>query len=218
MLPIRLLFPGMQIKRWLLLLLFGFVVMALGVLLSDLIAYFIIVATGATLYVKGIQIETAADAAVALEPLAGPFAKYLFAIGLFGASMLAAGVLPVATSFSVCEAFGWQSGLDEDFTHARIFYGLFTILLILGAGVILIPDLPLFQVLVLVQVINGVLLPIELLFIMRLANDSELMGRYVNGRLFNALAWTITIVISSLSALLIVINIILPLFGINLGE
>lgn len=192
--------------------------MALGVLLSDLIAYFIIVATGATLYVKGIQIETAADAAVALEPLAGPFAKYLFAIGLFGASMLAAGVLPVATSFSVCEAFGWQSGLDEDFTHARIFYGLFTILLILGAGVILIPDLPLFQVLVLVQVINGVLLPIELLFIMRLANDSELMGRYVNGRLFNALAWTITIVISSLSALLIVINIILPLFGINLGE
>ena len=191
--------------------------MAIGVLLSDLIAYFIIVATGATLYVKGIQIQTAADAAVALEPLAGPFAKYLFAIGLFGASMLAAGVLPVATSFSVCEAFGWQSGLDEDFTHARIFYGLFTILLILGAAVILIPGLPLFQVLVLVQVINGVLLPIELLFIMRLVNDSELMGRYVNGRLFNAIAWTTTIVIGSLSVLLIVISFILPLFGINLG-
>lgn len=191
--------------------------MAIGVLLSDLIAYFIIVATGATLYVKGIQIQTAADAAVALEPLAGPFAKYLFAIGLFGASMLAAGVLPVATSFSVCEAFGWQSGLDEDFTHARIFYGLFTILLILGAAVILIPGLPLFQVLVLVQVINGVLLPIELLFIMRLVNDSELMGRYVNGRLFNAIAWTTTIVIGSLSVLLIVISFILPLFGINLS-
>lgn len=191
--------------------------MTIGVILSDLVAFFIIVATGATLYVKGIQVETAADAAVALEPLAGPFAKYLFAIGLFGASVLAAGVLPIATSFSVCEAFGWQSGLDEDFTHARVFYGLFTGLLILGAAVTLIPGLPLFQLLVLVQVINGVLLPIELAFIMLLVNDSELMGRYVNGRLFNVFAWTTTIVIGTLSVLLIVIGFILPLFGIDLG-
>ncbi len=191
--------------------------MMTGVLLSDLIAYFIIIATAATLYVHGIQIETAADAAAALEPLAGSYAKVLFAVGLLGASVLAAGVLPLATSFSVCEAFGWQSGLDEDFTHARIFYSLFTGLLILGALVTLIPGLPLFQLLILVQVINGVLLPIELVFIMRLVNDRDIMGDYVNGRWFNIGAWATTIVIGALSISLIIISFILPLFGINLG-
>ena len=191
--------------------------MVTGVLLSDLIAYFIIIATAATLYVNGIQIETAADAAIALEPLAGPYAKILFAVGLLGASVLAAGVLPLATSFSVCEAFGWQSGLDEDFTHARIFYSLFTGLLILGALVTLIPGLPLFQLLVLVQVINGLLLPIELVFIMRLVNDRDIMGNHVNGRVFNLGAWATTIGIGALSVSLIIISFILPLFGINLG-
>ncbi len=191
--------------------------MMTGVLLSDIIAYFIIIATAATLFVNGIQIQSAADAAVALEPLAGSYAKILFAVGLLGASVLAAGVLPLATSFSVCEAFGWQSGLDEDFTHARIFYGLFTGLLILGALVTLIPGLPLFQLLVLVQVINGVLLPIELVFIMRLVNDRDIMGDYVNGRLFNLGAWATTIGIGTLSVALIIISFILPLFGINLG-
>ncbi|MFN8500199.1 MAG: Nramp family divalent metal transporter [Anaerolineae bacterium] len=191
--------------------------MITGVLLSDIIAYFIIIATAATLYVNGIQIQTAADAALALEPLAGRFSTVLFAIGLLGASILAAGVLPLATSFSVCEAFGWQSGLDEDFTHARIFYGLFTGLLILGGLVTLIPGLPLFQLLVLVQVVNGVLLPIELLFIMRLVNDRDIMGDYVNGRLFNIGAWATTISIGALSVSLLVISFILPLFGINLG-
>ncbi|MFN8500200.1 MAG: divalent metal cation transporter, partial [Anaerolineae bacterium] len=166
----------------------------------------------------GIQIETAADAAIALEPLAGPYAKILFAIGLFGASTLAAGVLPLATSFSVCEAFGWQSGLDADLADARIFYGLFTGLLILGALVTLIPGLPLFQLLVLVQVINGLLLPIELMFIMRLVNDRDIMGDYVNSRAFNLLAWGTTIVIGTLSVSLIIIGFILPLFGVNLGE
>ncbi|MFN8484148.1 MAG: Nramp family divalent metal transporter [Anaerolineae bacterium] len=192
--------------------------MMTGVFLANVIAYSIIIATAATLYVHGIQIETAADAAIALEPLAGSYAKILFAIGLFGASTLAAGVLPLATSFSVCEAFGWQSGLDEDFANARIFYGLFTGLLILGALVTLIPGLPLFQLLVLVQVINGMLLPIELVFIMRLVNDRDIMGNYVNSRAFNLLAWGTTIIIGTLSVSLIVIGFILPLFGVSLGE
>ncbi len=191
--------------------------MMTGVFLANFVAYSIIIATAATLFVNGIQIQTASDAAIALEPLAGPFAKYLFAIGLFGASTLAAGVLPLATSFSVCEAFGWQSGLDEDFTNARVFYSLFTGLLILGALVTLIPGLPLFQLLVFVQVINGLLLPIELVFIMRLVNDRDIMGGYVNGRLFNVVAWGTTIIIGTLSIALIIIGFILPLFGINLG-
>ncbi len=191
--------------------------MATGVILANLIAYSIIIATAATLYVHGIQIQTASDAAIALEPLAGSFAKYLFAIGLFGASMLAAGVLPLATSFSICEAFGWQSGLDASFNEARIFYGLFTGMVIIGAMVTLIPGIPLFQLLILVQVINGLLLPIELLFIMRLVNDRDIMGNYVNGRVFNIVAWGTTIIVGTLSISLIIISFILPLFGISLG-
>lgn len=189
-----------------------------GVLFSDLISFFIIVATGATLFVHGIQVQTAADAAQALAPLAGPYASALFAAGLFGASMLAAGVLPLATSFAICEAFGWESGVNHDFDEAPVFYSLFTGLIVLGALTTLIPGLPLFQVLVLVQVVNGVLLPVLLVFMMRLTNDRELMGDYVNGPLFNLVAWATTIGVGGLAILLIVVSVILPIVGIHPGS
>ncbi len=191
--------------------------MLAGVLLSDLIAFFIIVATGATLFVNHVQVETAADAALALEPLAGPFAKTLFAVGLFGASMLAAGVLPLATSFSVCEAFGWQTGLDESLDDAPIFYGLFTGLLVLGAVVTLIPGLPLFQLLIVIQVVNALLLPVELVFMTLLASDGEIMGAARNGRAYTLAAWATTVVIGALALALLVVSVILPIFGIQIG-
>jgi NRAMP (natural resistance-associated macrophage protein)-like metal ion transporter len=188
-----------------------------GVLFSNLVAFFIIVATGATLFVNHITIETAADAAKALAPLAGRFAETLFAIGLFGASMLAAGVLPLATSFSICEAFGWASGVSRDVREAKIFYGIFMGLVALGALVTLMPGLPLIRLLIIVQVGNGILLPIELAFMMILINDRELMGNHVNGPVLNTLAWGTTIIISLLAISLLVITVLLPIFGVHLG-
>lgn len=189
-----------------------------GVLFSNIVAFFIIVATGATLFAHGGGvIESAADAARALEPIAGRFAGALFAVGLFGASMLAAGVLPLATSFSICEAFGWESGVHHEFRDAKIFFGLFTVLLAIGALVTLIPNIPLLPLLITVQVINGLLLPVELFFMMKLVNDKELMGAHVNGPGMNTIAWGTTIAVSVLAVALVIITGILPLFGINLG-
>jgi Mn2+/Fe2+ NRAMP family transporter len=188
-----------------------------GVLFSNLVAFFIIVATGATLFVNHSTIETAADAAKALAPLAGRFAETLFAIGLLGASMLAAGVLPVATSFSICEAFGWESGVSHDVRAAKIFYGIFMGLVALGALVTLLPGLPLIQLLIIVQVGNGILLPIELAFMMILVNDRELMGNHVNGPVMNTLAWGTTIIISLLAISLLLITVLLPIFGVHLS-
>ncbi len=189
----------------------------LGAVLSDIVSFFIIVATAATLYVQGIEVETAEDAARALAPVAGPYASLLFAIGLLGASLIGACVLPITTSFSITEAFGWENGLNRDFREAPIFYGLIAFLVSISAIVVLIPGLPLVQLLVLTSAINGVLLPVELFFIMRLINDRELMGSYTNGHAFNAVAWATTIVISFLSVTLLVVLFVLPLFGIHLG-
>jgi len=185
----------------------------LGSIFSNVIAIFIIITTAATLFVKGISINSAADAALALVPLAGRFAGLLFAIGLLGASMLAAGVLPLATAFSITEAFGLEKGLSLSPREAPAFYYLFTFLIVLGALVTLIPGLPLIQLLLIVQVINGLLLPILLVFIVRLASNRAIMGSYVNGPLYNALAWGTTIVFGGLAILLILIT----LFGSFLG-
>jgi NRAMP (natural resistance-associated macrophage protein)-like metal ion transporter len=189
----------------------------LGVVLSDTVSFFIIVATAATLFIQGIQVETAEDAAKALAPIAGPYASALFAIGLLGASLIGACVLPITTAFSITEAFGWENGLDRDFREARVFYGLITGLVVAAALIVLIPGLPLVQLLLLTSAVNGVLLPVELFFIMRLINDRELMGANVNGPVFNAIAWATTIVISILSVILLVVSLVLPLFGIQLG-
>jgi Mn2+/Fe2+ NRAMP family transporter len=175
----------------------------IGVLFANLIAAFIVIATAATLHVEGIHLHDAADAARALAPVVGPYAKYLFGIGLFGAAMLAMGVLPLATAYSLSEALGFEKGLSRSFREAPIFLGIFTALVIIGAFVALIPGIPQIQLLVLTQCINGLLLPVLLIAIVLLANNEEIMGQYKNTLWFNVLAWTITAVVSVLSLLLI---------------
>lgn len=176
-----------------------------GTIFAILVVFFIVVSTAATLNKAHIQIETAADAAHALEPLAGRYAELLFAVGLFGASMLAAGVLPLATAYSISEALGFEKGVSRSFREAPIFIGIFTFLVVVGALVAVIPGLPLIRVLLVTQVINGLLLPIILIAILRLVNDQDLMGKqYVNGPIYNVAAWLTAIIVSALSLLLIV--------------
>lgn len=176
----------------------------IGTCLAMLVVFFIVVSTAATLHKHGISIESPEDAARALRPLAGAYAEKLFAIGLFGASMLAAGVLPLATAYSISEALGFEKGVSRSFREAPIFLGVFTFLVAVGASIAVIPDLPLIRVLLVTQVINGLLLPVILFAILRLVNDPEIMGTHVNGRLYNAAAWTTAIVVTILSLLLIV--------------
>jgi Mn2+/Fe2+ NRAMP family transporter len=163
-----------------------------------------VISTAATLHKHGIQINSAADAARALRPLAGNYAEKLFAIGLFGASMLAAGVLPLATAYSISEALGFEKGVSRSFREAPIFLGVFTFLVAVGAAIAVIPELPLIRVLLVTQVINGLLLPVILFAILRLVNNRELMGSHVNGRLYNIGAWLTAVSVSLLSLLLIV--------------
>jgi NRAMP (natural resistance-associated macrophage protein)-like metal ion transporter len=175
-----------------------------GTIFSDLVAFFIIVSTAATLYKHGIQVDTAADAALALEPLAGHYATVLFAVGLFGASMLAAGVLPLATAYSISEALGFEKGVSQTFRQAPIFLGIFTALIAVGALVAVIPGLPLIRVLVITQVINGLLLPVILIAVVLLASNRELMGDYAIGPVYKTLAWLTVTIISALSVVYIV--------------
>jgi Mn2+/Fe2+ NRAMP family transporter len=179
-----------------------------GSIFSNVIAGFIIITTAATLYVHQLPINTAADAAQALAPLAGPYAGFLFGLGLFGASMLAAGVLPLATAFSITEAFGWEKGLSTNPSEAAAFYYLFTSLIVLGVLVTLIPGLPLIQLLLVVQVINGILLPVLLVFIVKLSSSRAIMGSYQNGRWFNVLAWGTVIVVGGLAVLLLATTVV----------
>ncbi|HEY2292712.1 MAG TPA: Nramp family divalent metal transporter [Thermoanaerobaculia bacterium] len=179
-----------------------------GTIFSGAVAVFILIATAATLHPHGVKIETAADAARALEPIAGHYATALFSLGLLGASLLAAGVLPLATTYMLSEALGFERGVSRSWSEAPIFMGILTGLIVLGAGIALIPGLPLIPVLVGVYVLNGLLLPVELFAILRLINDRELMGDHVNGPLYNALAWGIAIVVSLLSLVFIGMTVV----------
>jgi NRAMP (natural resistance-associated macrophage protein)-like metal ion transporter len=174
-----------------------------GTIFAILIAFFIVVSTAATLHKAGIQVTSAGDAARALRPLAGRYAETLFGIGLFGASMLAAGVLPLATAYSISEALGFEKGVSRSFREAPIFLGTFTFLVAVGAAIAIVPNLPLIRVLLVTQVINGLLLPIVLFAILKLVNNRELMGRHVNGPLYNIAAWLTAIVVTLLSLLYI---------------
>ena len=178
-----------------------------GTVFAVTIVFFIVISTAATLYVRGEHVETAAQAAQALKPLAGSYAEALFAVGLFGASMLAAGVLPLATAYSISEALGFEKGVSSSFREAPIFVGIFTFLVALGAVVAMMPGLPLIRVLLVTQVINGLLLPVILIAVLRLVNDRELMGQHVNGLIYNLAAWLTTIIVSVLSLLLILTTI-----------
>ncbi len=188
-----------------------------GSLFGIVTVFFIIVTTGATLFVHGNVITSAADAARALEPFAGPFAEVLFAVGLFGASVLAAAVLPLSTSYAICEAFGFERGVSRTFKEAPFFQSLFTGMIVFGALIAMIPNLPIISVLVNLQILNAVLMPVLLVFVLKLVNNRRLMGRRVNGRVYNLIAWATTIIISILTAMYIVFQLILPLFGVNVG-
>jgi Mn2+/Fe2+ NRAMP family transporter len=184
-----------------------------GTIFAILIVFFIIVSTAATLHKSGIQITSAADAAHALRPLAGRYAQTLFGLGLFGASMLAAGVLPLATAYSISEALGFEKGVSRSFREAPIFLGTFTFLVAVGAAIAIVPNLPLIRVLLVTQVINGLLLPIVLFAVLRLVNNREVMGRYVNGPIYNAAAWLTAILVTILSLLYILITLFPTIFG-----
>jgi Mn2+/Fe2+ NRAMP family transporter len=175
-----------------------------GAIFSNLIAAFVIIATGATLHAAGTtEIQTAADAAQALQPVAGDFAQAIFAIGLLGGSLLAAGVLPVATAYAVSEAFGFRKGIDLDFRQAPIFLGLYTALVLIGALVALIPNVPLIPLLVGIQALNGTLLPVILVFLLLLINDRQLTGELGNSRLYNVLGWGTFVLVTTAVAVLL---------------
>jgi NRAMP (natural resistance-associated macrophage protein)-like metal ion transporter len=175
-----------------------------GTLFACMIAAFIVISTAATLHKQGItELDSAATAAQALAPIAGTYAKYLFAVGLFGAAMLAMGVLPLATAYSVSEALGFEKGLSHSFREAPIFLGIFTTLILLGALVALIPGIPQIKLLLFTQCVNGILLPVILIAIVSLSSNREIMGDYANRFLFKCVAWSLTILVSCLSLLLI---------------
>jgi NRAMP (natural resistance-associated macrophage protein)-like metal ion transporter len=179
-----------------------------GSFLTTIIAVFIVVSTAATLHVNGILVDTAEDAARALEPLAGEYAFLLFGLGLFGASMLAASVLPLSTAYAVCGAFGWERGVSRSWSEAPIFNTLYTALIAIGAAFVLIPGLPLIQVIIATQFLNGVLLPVVLIFVLKLVNDRELMGEHTNNRVFNLLSYATTGVLILLTVALLAFSVL----------
>jgi Mn2+/Fe2+ NRAMP family transporter len=172
-----------------------------GAIFASIVAAFIVIACAATLFKAGHRtIHDATDAAVALRPLAGEFAAILFGFGLFNASLFAASILPLSTAYTVCEGLGFEAGVNKKFSEAPFFYWLYTLLIAAGAGVILLPNFPLLKITVLSQVINGVLLPFVLLFMLLLANKRELMGAHVNSRFYNVVAGVTAGVMIVLSA------------------
>jgi len=182
----------------------------LGCIATVVVAFFIIVACAATLHVNGVKINEASDAAMALKPLAGALAGQLFAFGLFVASIFSAAILPLATAYYVCEAFGFEAGIDKKFSEAPQFYFLFTVIILIGAGIILIPGAPLIAITIWTQVINAILLPVVLICMMVIINNKEIMEDYTNNRLQNFIGWATTII-------LIVLSVFLVFSGIGLG-
>jgi Mn2+/Fe2+ NRAMP family transporter len=178
-----------------------------GSLFAVFVAAFIVIACAATLHVSGVRIETAKDAALALGPLAGPYAATLFALGLLNASVFSAAILPLSTAYVVCEAFGWEQGVSRNLREAPAFFTIYTLLIVLGAGIILLPVRSLVQAMLSSQTLNGVLLPIILIVMLRLINDKRLMGKFVNGRLFNVLAWAMVISLIALTVILVVTSV-----------
>jgi NRAMP (natural resistance-associated macrophage protein)-like metal ion transporter len=179
----------------------------LGSLAAAVIAFFIIVACAVTLHVHGVRIETAADAALALEPFAGRYATILFAVGLFNASTFAAAIVPLSTAYAACEALGWASGVDRGLQEAPGFFAIFLALVGTGAAAILWPGAPLIEIMVASQVLNGILLPAVLLLMLRLINDREVMGAHVNSPLFNLIAWSTAGIMIALSVLLLILTL-----------
>ncbi|MDP3791689.1 MAG: Nramp family divalent metal transporter [Candidatus Omnitrophota bacterium] len=174
----------------------------IGGVVVSIVAMFIVISCAATLFKSGVRVETAKDAALALEPLAGRYCSALFAFGLLNASVFSAMILPLATAYSVCEGLGWETGVDKRLKEAPQFYFLFTALIILGAGVIMFPQVNLIMVMLLSQAANAVFLPFVLVFMLLLINDKRLMGQYRNSKFFNIIAWATVIIVASLTVAL----------------
>jgi NRAMP (natural resistance-associated macrophage protein)-like metal ion transporter len=178
-----------------------------GSLFTDIVGWFIIIACAATLFVHGMgAIQVPSDAAEAMKPLAGQYAFILFAAGLFNASLFAASILPLSTAYTVCEGMGFESGLDKSFSEAPAFYWLYSLLIAAGAGVVLWPHFPLVKVTILSQVLNGVLLPIVMIFMLVLINKTDLMGKHTNNRWFNVIAWGTAIIVIGLSVSMLFVH------------
>ena len=179
-----------------------------GSIMTVFIAFFIIIATGTILHPAGVEVDSAEAAALALQPLAGNFAAHLFAIGLLNASFLAAFVLPLATAYGLSEAFGWESGINKTFREAPQFLGFYTAFIVIGAGVIMIPEVPLIRIMFFSQTINGILLPIVLIIMLRLVNNKELMGEYVNSKRMNIITWITVSILILMTVMLVVTSFI----------
>jgi NRAMP (natural resistance-associated macrophage protein)-like metal ion transporter len=176
----------------------------LGSVIVHIVAFFIILVCAETLFKQGVQIETAKDAALSLKPLAGKYCTYLFAFGLVNASLFSASILPLSTTYLICEGLGWEVGIDKKFVEAPEFYGFYSVIIFLGAGLILYPGLPLIPIMYFSQVINGIVLPFVLIFMLLLINDKKLMMGHTNGFLMNAIAWTTSLTMIGLSILLLI--------------
>jgi len=174
----------------------------MGSVVVHIVAFFIILVCAETLYKSGLRVETAKDAALALKPLAGAYCTYLFAFGLVNASLFAASILPLSTTYLICEGLGWEAGIDKKFMEAPQFYGFYSLMIFLGAGIILYPNVPLIPIMYFSQVINGMVLPIVLVFMLILINDKKLMMGHTNGPVFNTIAWVTSLTLIGLTLLL----------------
>ena len=178
----------------------------IGSLFAVFVASFITIACAATIYKNGLTIESAKDAALALGPLAGKYAEILFALGLLNASLFSAAILPLSTSYSVCEAFGWENSVSRSWKEAPVFFGIYTALIILGAAIILLPIQSLIRAMMISQTFNGLLLPVILITMLVLINDKRLMGKFTNSRLFNIMAWVTVVALIVLALILLVVT------------
>jgi len=176
----------------------------MGGVMVNVVAFFIILVCAETLFKHGVRIETAKDAALSLYPLAGKYCSYLFAFGLVNASLFSASILPLSTTYLICEGLGWETGIDKKFDEAPQFYGFYSLIIFLGAGIILYPDFPLIPIMYFSQVINGMVLPFVLILMLLLINDKKLMMHHTNGPVFNAIAWVTTIVMIGFTLLLLI--------------
>ncbi|MBM6774512.1 Nramp family divalent metal transporter [Olsenella profusa] len=177
-----------------------------GAVVASVISWFIILTTGAVLFPAGVTVDSAQAAASALAPLVGDYAEALFGAGLVGASFLAACVLPGITSSAICEAFGWERGADRSWTEAPVYRGIITAVIFVSALVVVLPNVDLFGIMMLAQVINGVLLPVLLVFMVLIASDRHVMGRFANGRVWNTLTWAMVVAVAVLTVVMFVMQ------------
>jgi Mn2+/Fe2+ NRAMP family transporter len=180
----------------------------IGSLATVVVAFFIVVACGATLYPNGVVIEQAKDAAMALKPFAGAFASVVFALGLFVASLFSATILPIATAFYICEAFGFEAGVNKRWREAPEFYLLFTAIMVIGIVIILLPNAPLITITLWTQILNGILLPLVLIYMLRLVNNRQIMGKHVNTPLQNWITYATVFLLVGMTGLIVVLSFI----------